>query len=61
MKKPLRWPQNRSLSAGSVLTGRTRALIEDAIREITQALQKADGRIAYVYVRPSDRAHQSSR
>ena len=33
-------------------------MIEDAIREITQALQKADGRIAYVYVRPSIRAHQ---
>jgi cation diffusion facilitator family transporter len=39
----------------------TTDMIEDAIREITQALQKADGRIAYVYVRPSDRAHQSSR
>ena len=33
----------------------TTEMIEDAIREITQALQKADGRIAYVYVRPSDR------
>jgi hypothetical protein len=39
----------------------TTDMIEDAIREITQALQKADGRIAYVYVRPSDRTHQSSR
>ena len=33
----------------------TDILVEEAIREITQALQKADGRIAYVYVRPSDR------
>ena len=38
----------------------TTDMVEEAIREITQALQKADGRIAYVYVRPSDRAHQSS-
>jgi divalent metal cation (Fe/Co/Zn/Cd) transporter len=39
----------------------TTDMVEEAIREITQALQKADGRIAYVYVRPSDRTHQSSR
>jgi cation diffusion facilitator family transporter len=31
----------------------TTAALENAIHEITEALQKADGRIAYVYVRPS--------
>jgi cation diffusion facilitator family transporter len=31
----------------------TTETIEEAIRHITQVLQKADGRIAYVYVRPS--------
>jgi ketopantoate reductase len=59
----------RDLGPGAILVALTLAfrrdsttdMIEDAIREITQALQKADGRIAYVYVRPSDRAHQSSR
>jgi cation diffusion facilitator family transporter len=30
------------------------AALGDAIREITRALQAADGRIAYVYVRPGD-------
>ena len=57
------------LGPGAILVALTLAfrrdsttdMIEDAIREITQALQKADGRIAYVYVRPSDRTHQSSR
>ena len=56
------------LGPGAILVALTLAfrrnsttdMIEDAIRETTQALQKADGRIAYVYVRPSDRAHQSS-
>ena len=51
------------LGPGAILVALTLAfrrdsttdMIEDAIREITQALQKADGRIAYVYVRPSDR------
>ena len=33
----------------------TTDVLNDAIREITQALQKADGRVAYVYVRPSQR------
>jgi hypothetical protein len=32
----------------------TTDMIEDAIREITKELQKADERIVYVYVRPSD-------
>ena len=31
----------------------TTAALESAIREITETLQKADGRIAYVYVGPS--------
>ena len=31
----------------------TTEMLEKAIREITQALQEADERIAYVYVRPS--------
>jgi cation diffusion facilitator family transporter len=31
----------------------TTQMLDDAIRELTQALQRADGRIAYVYVRPS--------
>ena len=39
----------------------TTSLLEDEIREITQVLQKADERIVYVYVRPSDQVHQSSR
>ena len=51
------------LGPGAILVALTLAfrrdsttdMIEDAIREITQALQNADGRIAYVYVRPSDR------
>jgi len=51
------------LGPGAILVALTLAfrrdsttdMIEDAIREITQALQKADGRIAYVYVRPSNR------
>ena len=51
------------LGPGAILVALTLAfrrdsttdMIEDAIREITVALQKADGRIAYVYVRPSDR------
>ncbi len=33
----------------------TTSMLEDAIREITKALQEADGRITYVFVRPSDR------
>jgi cation diffusion facilitator family transporter len=33
----------------------TTEAIEDAIREVTDALQKADERVVYVYVRPSDR------
>jgi divalent metal cation (Fe/Co/Zn/Cd) transporter len=37
----------------------TTEMLEDAIREITQALQKADERIVYVYVRPSPQPHQS--
>jgi len=37
----------------------TTEMLEDAIREITQALQKADERIAYVYVRPSPQPHRS--
>ena len=32
----------------------TAALLRDALREITQALQAADDRIAYVYVRPAE-------
>jgi len=39
----------------------TTSMLEDEIREITQVLQKADERIVYVYVRPSDQVHQSSR
>ena len=39
----------------------TTSMLEDEIREITQALQKADERIVYVYVRPSDQLHKSSR
>jgi cation diffusion facilitator family transporter len=34
----------------------TTDMIEDAIREVTQALQTADERVVYVYVRPSDKA-----
>lgn len=30
------------------------AALGEAIREITRGLQDADGRIAYVYVRPGD-------
>jgi cation diffusion facilitator family transporter len=37
----------------------TTDMLEDAIREITQALRLADDRIAYVYVRPSQQANQS--
>jgi cation diffusion facilitator family transporter len=33
----------------------TTEAIEDAIREVTDALQRADERVVYVYVRPSDR------
>ena len=55
------------LGPGAILVALTLAfrrdsttdMIEDAIREITVALQKADGRIAYVYVRPSDRSSRS--
>ena len=31
----------------------TTEALENAIREITEALQRADGRIVYVYVHPS--------
>jgi cation diffusion facilitator family transporter len=34
----------------------TTALIDSAIVEITDCLQATDGRVAYVYVRPSDKA-----
>jgi hypothetical protein len=30
--------------------------IEEAIREVTEALREADERVVYVYVRPSDKA-----
>jgi divalent metal cation (Fe/Co/Zn/Cd) transporter len=33
----------------------TTDMLNEAIREITEALRKADGRVAYVYVRPSQR------
>gem|GEM_PF-4398983 len=33
-------------------------MLEKAVREITEALQKADGRIVYVYVRPSQQHHK---
>jgi cation diffusion facilitator family transporter len=36
--------------------GSTTEAIEDAIREVTEALHKADERVVYVYVRPSDKA-----
>jgi cation diffusion facilitator family transporter len=57
------------LGPGSILVALTLAfrrdsttdIVEDAIRKITQVLQQADGRITYVYVRPSDRNRQSSR
>jgi cation diffusion facilitator family transporter len=50
------------LGPGAILVALTLAfrrnsttdMIEDAIREITKELQKADERIVYVYVRPSD-------
>ena len=56
------------LGPGAILVALTLAfrrdsttdMVEGAIREITHALQKADGRIAYVYVRPSDQLHQSN-
>ena len=34
----------------------TTDMIEEAIREVTEALRKADERVVYVYVRPSDKA-----
>ena len=34
----------------------TTDMIEGAIREVTEALRKADERVVYVYVRPSDKA-----
>jgi hypothetical protein len=35
--------------------GSTTDMVRNAIHEITKALRKADGRVAYVYVRPSQR------
>jgi divalent metal cation (Fe/Co/Zn/Cd) transporter len=56
------------LGPGSILVALTLSfrrdsttdMLEDAIREITQALQKADERIVYVYVRPSAQPHRSN-
>jgi hypothetical protein len=38
----------------------TTSMLEDAIREITKALQEADERIVYVYVRPSEPLRRSN-
>ena len=38
----------------------TTSMLEDAIREITKALQEADQRIVYVYVRPSEPLRRSN-
>jgi 2-keto-3-deoxy-L-rhamnonate aldolase RhmA len=37
----------------------TTDMLNEAIREITEALRKADGRVAYVYMRPSQRKSKS--
>ena len=39
----------------------TTDMIEEAIREVTEALRKADERVVYVYVRPSDKAERPRR
>src|SRR5262249_23715036 len=39
----------------------TTDMIEEAIREVTEALRKADERVVYVYVRPSDEAERPRR
>jgi hypothetical protein len=36
-------------------------MIEEAIREVTEALRKADERVVYVYVLPSDEAERPRR
>jgi len=36
-------------------------MIEEAIRDVTEALQKADERVVYVYVRPSERVTNPDR
>jgi len=39
----------------------TTDMIEDAIRDVTEALQEADERVVYVYVRPSERVANPDR
>ena len=39
----------------------TTDIIEDAIRDVTEALQEADERVVYVYVRPSERVANPDR
>jgi len=39
----------------------TTDVIEEAIRDVTEALQKADERVVYVYVRPSERVTNPDR
>jgi len=39
----------------------TTDMIEEAIREVAEALRKADERVVYVYVRPSDKAERPRR
>jgi len=34
-------------------------MIEEAIREVTEALRKADERVVYVYVRPSNKSSET--
>jgi hypothetical protein len=36
-------------------------MIEEAIRDVTEVLQKADERVVYVYVRPSERVTNPDR
>jgi len=36
-------------------------MIEDAIRDVTEALQEADERVVYVYIRPSERVGNPDR
>jgi len=39
----------------------TTDMIEDAIRDVTEALQEADERVVYVYIRPSERVGNPDR
>ena len=39
----------------------TTDMIEDAIRDVTEALQEADERVVYVYIRPSERVGKPDR